>query len=136
MNPLGSTTENYDSLGRFRVDELKFNSTTGLQDGSVLVDTPAVGALFPGDTKVLNDGMDLNASIAQIGMGQRCMVQQYFRYTFGRQEDLVQDGCGLENMRQNMVNTTGSGLNGENGTILQMLSSSATQRQFLYRQVQ
>jgi hypothetical protein len=136
MNPLGFVTEDYDSLGRYRTNELKFNSTTGQQDGSVPVDTPAVGNVVPGDTRNLPDGVALNAYIAELGVGQRCMVQQYFRYTFGREENLSLDGCGLESMRQNMVNTDGSGVDGTNGSLLQMFAATPTQRQFLYRQLQ
>ncbi|HEX4622568.1 MAG TPA: hypothetical protein VH208_13485 [Myxococcaceae bacterium] len=56
------------------------------------------------------------------------MVQQYFRYTYGRQEDATKDGCALEGMRQGMV--------GQGGTLLQMFASTASQKPFQTRQVQ
>ncbi|HEX4633361.1 MAG TPA: DUF1588 domain-containing protein, partial [Gemmatimonadales bacterium] len=126
MNPLGFVSEDYDSLGRYRTHELKFDDTTGVQNGSVPVNTPDVGALFPGDTQLLQDAVALDAYIAQLGMGQRCMAVQYFRYAFGRQEVPAQDGCTLESMRQTVANDT----------LLQMFAATTAQRQFLYRQVQ
>jgi hypothetical protein len=136
MNPLGFLSENYDSLGRFRTLEDKFDPTTGALVNQVPVTTAAVGDLYPGDGENLTDVSALSADLAQTGTGQRCMVQQYFRYAFGRQENLVQDGCTLEDMRQNMVNTDGSGFDGENGSLFQMFESTSDQRQFLFREVQ
>jgi hypothetical protein len=136
MNPLGFLSENYDSLGRFRTLEQKFDPTTGMLVNQVPVTTAAVASLYPGDTQEQSDISAMSTYLAQTGAGQRCMVQQYFRYTFGREESLVQDGCTLEDMRQNMVNTDGTGFNDADGSLLQMFESTTDQKQFLFREVQ
>ncbi|HEX4622569.1 MAG TPA: DUF1588 domain-containing protein [Myxococcaceae bacterium] len=61
MNPLGFATESYDSLGRYRTVEKKFDPTTGQQDGQVPVTTAVTGYLFTNDTQQLASGTDLNA---------------------------------------------------------------------------
>jgi hypothetical protein len=89
MNPLGFASENFDSLGRMRTLEQKLD-VQGAVVNTVGIDTATTG---------VRDAEDLGTQLAASGRGQRCMVQQYFRFTFGRHEDDVADGCDLEGMR-------------------------------------
>ena len=129
MNPLGFNSENYDSIGRYRTLEQKFDPATGAFVSNIPVATQAEVSAFPGDTRFVNDAVDLGSYIAQTGKGHQCFVRQYFRYTFGRVEDLTNDACSMESMRNYLMNPT-------DGTLLQMFRETARQQPFRNRKVQ
>lgn len=126
MNYIGFTTENFDSLGRFRSSEKKFNA-----DGTLASQLPIVTStpanIFSGDTKLVNNAVDLSSYIAETGKGHQCFVKQVFRYSVGRMENINQDGCSLENMRLKLMPTGGS--------MFQLLKEVSKQPQFKRRKV-
>ncbi|OQW47959.1 MAG: hypothetical protein A4S09_14270 [Proteobacteria bacterium SG_bin7] len=126
MNPLGFTSENFDSLGRARKAELKFN-IDGTIANSVNVDTSTIANIFPGDDTPINGLVEMQTHIASTGKGQKCMVQQFFRYSQFRHENELQDGCEMESMRQELVSGGGS--------LLKMFKASAKVSSFAKRRV-
>ena len=127
MNPLGFASENYDSLGRFRTREAKFDPN-GTVANYLNVSTETVANTFSGDTRVVSNMVDLSNHIASSGKGAQCMTRQYFRFVYGRQEDEAQDGCSLESMR-NELTTSGT------GSIIRMFREVTRQAQFRTRRV-
>ncbi|MDZ4660432.1 MAG: DUF1588 domain-containing protein [Pseudomonadota bacterium] len=124
MNPLGFATENYDSLGRFRTLENKFDPLTGLLKTSLNVNTHTDAIVKSNEVKPVNDAIELSKAIVDSRVGQQCMVRKYFRYAFERTESNTNDGCTLDNM---MINLDGS--------LKQFFESAAFQKPFLYRKV-
>jgi len=99
INPLGFATENFDSLGRLRADQPLFNPETGEMVGSAAINTETVPAVETGDTEVSRNVADLVGLIAESPKPYACFARQYFRFTFGRQEDLNRDGCALADVK-------------------------------------
>lgn len=126
MNYIGFSTENFDSIGRYRPFEKKFD-TNGNVVNQLSVNTRTPANIFQGDSKVTNNAVDMSAYVASSGKGHQCFVRQYFRFSHGRKEDLTQDGCSLENMRLKLMST--------DGTLLQTLKEAAKQTSFRRRKV-
>jgi hypothetical protein len=59
---------------------------------------------------------DLVRLMLQSGKLEACFARHYFRFTFGRYEDLARDGCALERLRSRLV---------ESGRIRDMLLEAA-----------
>jgi hypothetical protein len=102
LNPLGFATEDFDGLGRFRAQQTLYND-----DGTVAttlpIDTTATPYVMMNDSTTTVAGpSDLMALIAANGKPEACLTRNYFRYAFGRFEDLTLDGCSLEMMRQKL----------------------------------
>ncbi len=134
MNPLGFASENFDSLGRFRTAENKFNSSSGAIENSITVRTEGLAVIRNLDTPV-NDAVHLSRAIVDSGVGQECMVRKYFRYAYDRMESNFVDGCTMSDMLTNLTNQNNKGINGTNGTLKQLFESAAFQTPFLYRKV-
>lgn len=100
INPLGFATENFDALGRLRAAQTLFDPETGEVVGSAELDTEVVPAVNDGDQAVAQDAADLVALIAESPKPYACFARQYFRFTFGRQEDLDRDGCALADVKR------------------------------------
>jgi hypothetical protein len=122
INPLGFATENFDALGRFRTEQVLFDAE-GNAVGSAPVDTTT--SVWIGAEQFEVDGAaDLMDAIVSSGKLEACIVRHYFRYSFGRWEDLTADGCALEAMRQHLVET---------GSVAGMLEATALSPQFSRR---
>jgi hypothetical protein len=114
LNPLGFATENFDGLGRLRTMETLFNA-----DGSIAtklpVDTSTTPHVLMADNATTAAGAaDVMDQIASSHKPEACLTRNYFRYVFGRFENLSLDGCSLEMMRQTLD---------EGGHLIDMLKS-------------
>ncbi|MFT3767944.1 MAG: DUF1592 domain-containing protein [Minicystis sp.] len=99
INPLGFATENFDSLGRLRDMQLLFDEE-GNVVGSVPVDTASVPAVSAGDSARSKGAADLTKLISESPKLHACFARQYFRFTFGRMEDLDKDACALADVKK------------------------------------
>ena len=95
INGLGYATENFDALGRFRTEEMLIDGATGTLKGKKPVDTAASPRISPGDSRVAKDGREVSRWMLDSGKAQSCFARVYFRFTFGRAEDMTQDACAL-----------------------------------------
>jgi len=94
--------ENFDGLGRFRSEQTLYAA-----DGTVAAKLPIDTAVTPhvgmGDSTTMVKGpAELMSEIEASNKPGACLVRNYFRYTFGRFEDLSADGCTLEAVRKIM----------------------------------
>ncbi|NUP05396.1 MAG: DUF1592 domain-containing protein [Polyangiaceae bacterium] len=103
INPLGFATENFDALGRIRTEQTLFDSETGEVIGSKPVDTTSQPRVTSDDGSQSTGATDLSRLMVDSGVPQACFVRQYFRFTFGRAEDVVSDGCGLASMHERVL---------------------------------
>ncbi len=126
MNPLGFATENFDSLGRFRATEAKFN-TGGAVTNQLAISTSIAANLYPGDTVSVGNAVELSHHIVDSGKGQQCMVKQFFRHVQRRTEDLSADACSLESLRLKLSSSGGS--------ILEMMREVSKQASFRQRKI-
>jgi hypothetical protein len=106
MNPLGFATEGFDSLGRPRTVQRLFDGA-GTLLGEVPVDTTSVPQVVSGDATVSEGPSDLMTLIADSGKASACAARHYDRFSFGRWESVVDDGCVLEQMRVALDETGG-----------------------------
>ncbi|MES1205692.1 MAG: DUF1592 domain-containing protein [Pseudomonadota bacterium] len=102
INPLEFATEGFDGLGRVRAQEALYKP-----DGTVAarlpVDTTGAPHVFMGDATTPATGpADLMRIIDASNKPAACLARNYFRYTFGRFEDLSLDGCSLEAVRSKL----------------------------------
>jgi hypothetical protein len=102
INPLGFAFEGYDALGRVRSEEPLFDDD-GMQIGALPVDTATVPHVTPSDERASNGPTDLVEMMLESGKLEACLARNYFRFTFGRWEDLSRDGCALERLRTRLV---------------------------------
>jgi hypothetical protein len=79
MDPYGLTFENYDAIGRWRSN-----------DGRKAVDASAQG--LPGGIGDVKDALELMTKLAESPVVRSCLVKQWFRYGFGRQEGSGDEG--------------------------------------------
>lgn len=126
MNPLGFATENFDSLGRARINEWKFDMNGALVN-QLPVNTKVSPVLFPDDNKEVLNATELAYHIVDSGKGQQCLVKQFFRYSHDRSEDLNSDGCALEGMRTQLMASGGS--------LLKMIKETSKQVTFRQRKI-
>jgi hypothetical protein len=115
INPLGFAFEGFDALGRVRMEQPVFDAD-GTQVGALPLDTVSVPRVAPTDPSVSNGPADLALLMLQSGKLEACLARHYFRFTFGRREDLGRDGCALERLRARLV---------ESGRIRDMLAEAA-----------
>jgi hypothetical protein len=127
MNPLGFSSEDYDSLGRPRTMEQKFDDT-GMLVNTLAIDSAVTTGVFNGDAKPMRDINDVAADAVGSGKGQQCVVRQLFRFTYGRNEVDSTDGCGLENIRGKLV--------AQGGNLKEMFKELARGDAFRERRVQ
>ncbi|NUQ77450.1 MAG: DUF1592 domain-containing protein [Polyangiaceae bacterium] len=99
INPLGFATENFDSLGRVRTEQTLFDPETGQVVGTAPIDTSAVPRVELDDQQVAQSAADLTNLIAASEKPYACFARQYFRFTFGRLEDLDRDSCALADVK-------------------------------------
>jgi hypothetical protein len=115
INPLGFAFEGFDSLGRLRTEERLFNDD-GTQVGALPIDVRSVPRVSPGDERAASGAADLVDLMLQSGKLEACLVRNYFRFSFGRYEELGADGCALERLRTRLV---------ESGRIRELLAEVA-----------
>jgi len=97
LDPLGSTLENIDAVGRNRTQDEKGNpvSTTGALSGlSADLDGPVA------------DGVDLFSRYAKSDVVSSCFATQIYRFTVGRQEE-PGDACSRWVLRQGFRDSGG-----------------------------
>lgn len=102
INGLGYATENFDALGRLRTSERVINNT-GEVIADVAIDTSGVPQVTGGDLTQTNNVQELMTLIARSGKVEACVARHYFRYSFGRFEDIQADACVLETMRTGLA---------------------------------
>jgi hypothetical protein len=126
INPMGFATENFDSLGRLRSEQTLF-SADGSVTGSVAVDTTSVPQVVPGDATAVSDATGLMRLIVDSGKAPACLARQYFRFSYGRFEDPVSDGCALAQLHGALV---------DGGNLADMLREVALTPEFQSRAVE
>jgi hypothetical protein len=90
MDPLGLPLENFDEFGRYRdMDQGKPVDATG---GLTLV--ASKGAALEPEAVPVNGATDLGEQLAALPETQKCLVQTWFRYAAGHQEEAL-DTCTL-----------------------------------------
>lgn len=99
INPLGFATENFDALGRVRQTQTLFDTNTGQVVGTAPVDTSTVPRIDLADETTSKGAADLLKLVADSPKPYACFARQYFRYTFGREEDAKRDGCALNELK-------------------------------------
>jgi hypothetical protein len=105
INPLGFAFEGFDARGRTRVDE-----------AGVAIDTSTVPQVTRGDTRSASGPHELVELMLASGKVEACLARNYFRFTFGRLEQLDSDGCALERLRARLA---------DSGLIRDMLEEAA-----------
>jgi Protein of unknown function (DUF1592)/Protein of unknown function (DUF1588)/Protein of unknown function (DUF1595) len=104
INPLGFVTEDFDGLGRHRDIERVFDKQTGEVIAEVPIDTSAVPRVDdPTDERTAATASELNALMLEGEKPQACFARRYFRFTFGREEDDVADGCTLATLHEALL---------------------------------
>lgn len=99
INPLGFATENFDALGRVRSEQRLFDDA-GAEIGTAPIDTSTVPSVDDGDETVSAGAHDLTDLMMQSEKPRACFARQYFRFTFGRIEDLDRDACVLAGVKE------------------------------------
>ncbi|HET9957749.1 MAG TPA: DUF1592 domain-containing protein [Polyangiaceae bacterium] len=102
INALGFATENFDALGRLRVEQSLFDEH-GRIVGTKPVDTSGVPRVRLQDSSRLAGAEELMRKVVESGKVEACLARNYFRFTFARWEDLRADGCVLEDMRRGIA---------------------------------
>jgi hypothetical protein len=98
INGLGYSTENFDAIGRFRTKEMLIDGMSGLLKGTKPVDTSSISHVVQSDDRVTKDSREVSRWMLDSGKAQACFARVYFRFTFGRAEDLTQDACALADL--------------------------------------
>ena len=98
INGLGYLTENFDSLGRLRTEELLIDAVSGKLKGKKPVNSAAIPHVKPADSRMAADSRDLSQWMLESGKAQACFARVYFRFTFGRAEDAKRDACALADL--------------------------------------
>lgn len=98
MNPLGFATESYDALGRHRQRELTWQEA-GDRFKWLPIDTATIPQADRRDPRTAADAFEATDLMLESGKPHACVARFYFRFSFGRLEDLASDGCVLERLR-------------------------------------
>jgi hypothetical protein len=107
INSLGFGLEVFDSLGRFRSTELVYDQSGALL-GNHPINSKVESAIVEGDYRTSSTMTELNNRIVESGKAEMCLSRRYFRYSFRRHENLEQDSCTLEALRQELTKPNGS----------------------------
>lgn len=94
INGLGFPSENFDALGRVRTTQPLFDTENGEHYGDADIRTEAI-PYIDGKESVA-DAHDLTALLVASPKPRACLTRHWFRFTFGRMEDDVTDGCALD----------------------------------------
>ena len=107
INPLGFAMETYDALGRERTQE-NIYSASGAVLATHTIDSVVEAELAPGQSQVLSGPQELLDAALETGRMDGCLAQQYYRFINRRREDLLGDGCALEQLRSALAESGGS----------------------------
>jgi hypothetical protein len=94
INPLGFALEAFDSVGRFRTQEVVFDPRTGARVAAHALPGRVAPALSPGDASTVDGPAALVQAIADGGKGAACFVRQMHRY-FHLRGETAEDACLL-----------------------------------------
>lgn len=126
INPLGFATENYDALGRVRSEQRLFDES-GEEVGRTPIETSSVPRVTSDDETSVDEAEGLMRLILESGKGHACLARHYFRFSFGRWEHVVNDGCALEQLRSALF---------EGGSLVSMLREVALSPSFRQRSIE
>lgn len=120
MDPLGLPLENFDEFGRYReTDQGKPVDATG---GLTLIGSK--GSVSDPELVPVNGATDLGTQLADLPETQKCLVQTWFRYAAGHQEEAL-DAC--------TINALIARFGGSGGKLDDLLVGLATSDGFRYR---
>jgi hypothetical protein len=102
INPLGFVTENFDPLGRTRDVQVLIDPATGDVTGEAQIDTEVVPLVETDDQRPVANAVELADRMLESPKPYACFTRQYFRFTFGRLEDLDKDACVLADVKQSL----------------------------------
>jgi len=123
INPLGFAFEGFDALGRFRTEQRLFDAAGNLL-GTLPVDTRSVPRVSADDLRPVAGAAELVRLMVESGKLEACLARNYFRFTFGRWEDVTRDGCVLERFRARLA---------DSGQLRQLLKEAALSPEFRRR---
>jgi len=126
INPLGYVTESFDALGRYRTHQVLLDeegTVTGMRE----VDTSSMPLITPGDERETSSAAELGAFILESERVQSCFARNYVRWTFGREEDEVGDGCMLADTNEALL---------EGASMRDVLRSIAMREEFKTRKIE
>ncbi|MCA9583243.1 MAG: hypothetical protein KC416_15695, partial [Myxococcales bacterium] len=84
--------------GRFREEELLIDPESGDHLGMEAAQTESIPRVDLGSDTKIDDGIALQEAMLESGKVEACFARSYFRFTFGRAEDITRDGCALAAM--------------------------------------
>jgi mono/diheme cytochrome c family protein len=99
INPPGFVLEGFDALGRERTTEKVFDAQ-GKVLATLPIDTRAVPAVTPSDTREMSSATELASAIDETGLFHSCLARHYFRFTARRVESVQKDGCALSRIEE------------------------------------
>jgi hypothetical protein len=120
MDPLGLPLENFDEFGRYR--EMDQGQPVDATGGLTLIDSKG-NALDPAAVPV-NGAVDLGTQLASLPEAQKCLVQTWFRYAAGHEEEAL-DTCTLNALIERFA--------GSGGKLDDLVIALATSDGFRYR---
>lgn len=120
MDPLGLPLENFDEFGRYR--EMDQGQPVDATGGLTLIGSKG-NALDPAAVPI-NGATDLGTQLADLPEAQKCLVQTWFRYAAGHQEDAL-DTCTLNALIERF--------GGSGGKLDDLVVGLATSDGFRYR---
>lgn len=122
INPPGFVLGNFDALGRLQEEESLY-ATDGSLLATLPIDTEATISISPGEETTMRDPATLSEAIVQNDAAQTCLARHYFRFAYGRTEDVDADGCQLRSLRDSLID----------GTIEDMMMQIALRPEFKLR---
>jgi hypothetical protein len=100
INPAGFITESFDALGRERTVENLYSPDGGALLASLPVDTSAVPGVILSDQRTMSTAAELTSAIDDSLLYHSCLARRYFRWTYERNENAVNDSCLLSDLEQ------------------------------------
>jgi hypothetical protein len=102
INPLGFALENYDALGRYRVDEEIREPETGAVLGTLPVDSTVI-VHIDGQAHLVGGAVELSALLAHSSEVHACFIRHWMRFSMGRMEK-PEDACMVHQLVSGFVN--------------------------------
>lgn len=115
MDPIGFAFENFDAIGRFRVEES--NQAIDASGEVVGATDASLGGKFTGVR-------ELAEKLATSSQAQNCLATQWFRFASGRSED-VPDSCSLATLQEAFSRS--------GGDLVELVVSMTQADSFLFR---
>lgn len=124
INPIGFALENYDAFGRFRTKEPLYDSNNNITQ-EVVIDARVAPKIRLSDNTITDDGVEFSHHLGESKEFNSCFVRHYYRFSQGRPEDVVSDGCQLNDMYVSLTSTPQGGLQ----TMIKSVAHSPSFRQ-------